>query len=351
MIDNRMDGGEVTGHVNVQIRGTTTFEPCLEGADVPPAQIAQREWSLIFNQLETPDLNNVNLVCRFFYCVLSKYPPDAFRLFRVASLRDRTNEHIGASLLNFDRSRTVVRLEVGIFNLGNNFCNADLRVVLVELHNLRFLKLMFCHLLSAPGYEDCIGLKGAQQLESLTLYRMNVPAHLIVAAFPNLRHLVIAGPCPLEDIPASAASPTLVGQLAMLPKLKLLALGDVLTSSSATLGLKQLQDLQLSQLWLEGKNTRDPNRHANGRVAAEVSNKGRNCFDFNEESEMALLGSGVLASSLREYVSGPERSLFFTKRLKERGITHICSTVLKGDVWDFPEMAQYSWRLRVKKSK
>lgn len=317
-------------HVNVNIRPCTTFEALDESLDTPPAQIAQREWSLVFNHLETTDLDAVNLTCRFFYCVLQKYPPDAFRVYRVASVLERTSSKIGHDLLNFERSRTVVRLEVGIFNLGNHFGNKDLQSIMKELYSLRFLKLMFCHLLSEDGFKGCAGLHGATQLQSLTLFSMRVPIADIVGSFPNLRHLVIAGPCELtntRDIP-------FVQHLAALPNLRLLGIGELFGANSLS-GLTQLRELSLTHLWLEGLG------ESRVQPVTDAVMRARCCFQLTEAQEFATLTSGQLCKTLREYVSA-RRSPDFVHALKQFRTTHIDSDTLRG-TWSFPEMAQFSW--------
>lgn len=141
------------------VRPSATFEIADARCFVPPAQSFAREWSLVFDALETEELNRVNLTCRFFYSVLRKFPPSAFRLARVASLAERTSEHIGKDLLNWRRMRTIVRLEIGIPNLGTQFENKDLPVVVREMESLRALKLFFCPLLNDDGFLGCVGLE------------------------------------------------------------------------------------------------------------------------------------------------------------------------------------------------
>lgn len=94
----------------------------------------------------------------------------------MASLEERTSDTIGSDLLNFNRMRTIVRLEVrlaggrrvrflfahamrqiGIFNLGTQFTAVDLTKIVTELHSLRALKLYFCHLVRADAFRSCMG--------------------------------------------------------------------------------------------------------------------------------------------------------------------------------------------------
>ncbi len=128
----------------------------------PPGQIFHIEWFLIFCNLEVVDLNNVNLVCRFFRTTLDKHPPPCWRVARLSTLEQLTCTTIGANISKIEKMRTIVRLEIGVPNLGNMLNDQDLELIVSNLPSLRGLKLNFCQLLHNFPNSEC--------LTSLTLW-------------------------------------------------------------------------------------------------------------------------------------------------------------------------------------
>ena len=123
--------------VMADVRPSNALVPLDETVYTPPGQLFSREWALIFSQLpSTRAVNQCALVCRFFRSVLFKYPPDNWRIAKVSSMEQRTADNIGSRLVQWQRFRTAVTLEVGVQHLGNMLNDSDLgEVIMNEMTN------------------------------------------------------------------------------------------------------------------------------------------------------------------------------------------------------------------------
>ena len=95
----------------VVIRSSNALEPLVPEVFTPPAQMMNREWSLILArpELSSSDLNAVNLVCRFLYCNLRKYPPQHWRTITLESVERRCAEDM-TEFLQWERLSSACRL-------------------------------------------------------------------------------------------------------------------------------------------------------------------------------------------------------------------------------------------------
>lgn len=168
------------------IEPCTSFVPANSKKYTPPAQMMTREWSIIFSQrvLSNRDLDNANLACRFFRTVLFKFPPENWRVLCLSSLERRTAENM-VSFVQWQRLRSICRLEVGTFTFANMLKDEDLQVIFVSLHNLRSLKLYWCHLITLQVWSTI----RCETLRSLSLKTTAIDLDAAVVAFPNLEEL------------------------------------------------------------------------------------------------------------------------------------------------------------------
>jgi hypothetical protein len=298
----------------LDIPHATTITPADPEVYCPPGQIFHQEWFLIFTHLEVGDLNKVNLACRFFRTTLEKHPPPSWRIARINSLEQRTSTAIGSSLSQVERMRTIVRLEIGVPNLGNMLNNADLQVITDNLRSLRGLKLLFCHLVSS--FPKC------ETLTSLTLWSMEAPVQELVVSYPNLEHLVLSA-CSWRTANRGEGM-SFCSFLLDLPRLNRLALGSF-RGLEGELGLMALGERRtLTHLWLQGT------------VGDNFQKEHR--FGLSQKQELELLAA---FERLVEYVC-TERDADFRGKLSKRvALVNVSSF---DTVWEYPQIASYSWR-------
>jgi hypothetical protein len=114
---------------NIDVPNSSFLSPENEELYCVPGQLFSQCWSLIFGNLVIKDLNNVNMVCKFFRTVLAKYPPPGWRVARICTVEQRNNLEIGQTLKNIDHMRTITRLEIGVWNVGTMLKDDDLVVL------------------------------------------------------------------------------------------------------------------------------------------------------------------------------------------------------------------------------
>ena len=328
-------------HQHVEVEGSSLLAQQESWNYTPPGQIMSREWSLIFNELDPKDLNEVNLTCKFFRSVLTKYPPDSWRVACLSTLEERTSENIGVNLNSIEKMRTIVRLEIGTPGLGTMLLDKDIPIICANLKSLKCMKLIYCHLIHPEGFSQCQGLDGAMSLQSLTLMSMKVPMQAIVRAFPNLADFVVCSGtvCDMAD------HRSFVSYCLDLLKLSRLGIGEMNgIKMESELGIiDELCDLRVKSLWLDGQFTADNQDFATpaARHARHLAAK-RNCFNMSEEKELEILMKDPLKKSLAEYIA-QERSPEFEAALAKSGIKYINCRNLP---YETPRMLSYSWRTK-----
>ena len=270
------------------------------------------EWHFIFSQIETRDLNALNLTCRFFRTVLDKYPPLTWRVACLSSLEQRTALDIGLQMSSIQRMKTIVRLEIGVFNLGNMLSLTDLNLILENLSSLQALKLIYCHLLSDfPTLGTCY-----PRLQSLTVFQTQLNAENLSSTFPNLTDCIIAGQSKVKI----SKDESLGLHLMDLRHLTKLGLGDLITSGGP-LNLEAISEFpKLSHLYLEGSTTKSD-------------------AHFDKPAKPNLFPSGEF-SALRELVLSESRVTESTEAFKARVV------LIKALDLPFPKICNYSWSIK-----